>query len=57
MRRPSRGATSHPPLRRPGNGYGRPLEVGPSHQLRAFAVKASKRTRDAGWLLAVPLDD
>lgn len=25
MRRPARGATSHPPLARPGMGYGRPL--------------------------------
>ena len=25
MRRPVKGGTSHPPLRRPGMGYGRPL--------------------------------
>lgn len=25
MRRPAKGGTSHPPLHRPGMGYGRPL--------------------------------
>jgi hypothetical protein len=29
MRRPRHGATSHPQLVRPGNGYGRPLRPGP----------------------------
>jgi len=29
LRRMPRGGTTHPPLRRPGNGYGRPLRPGP----------------------------
>jgi hypothetical protein len=29
MRRPARGATTHPTLARPGMGYGRPLRVRP----------------------------
>lgn len=29
MRRPARGATSHPAMRRPGMGYGRPLRPRP----------------------------
>jgi hypothetical protein len=29
MRRPRHGATSHPPLTRPGNGFGRPMRPGP----------------------------
>jgi hypothetical protein len=57
MRRLPHGATTRPPMPRPGNGYGRPVKLGPSSQLRAFAVKASKRVRDVNWLLAVNLDD
>ena len=29
MRRPARGATTHPTFARPGMGYGRPLRVRP----------------------------
>jgi hypothetical protein len=29
MRRPAKGATSHPPLPRPGYGFGRPLRPRP----------------------------
>jgi hypothetical protein len=57
MRRHPHGASSRPPLPRPGNGYGRAARLGPPHQLRAFASKASKRVRDFNWLLAVSLDD
>ncbi len=57
MRRLPHGATTRPPLPRPGNGYGRPLKAGPSDRLQALAVKSRKRVRDPNWLLAVPLDD
>ena len=57
MRRVPHGGTSHPPMERPGSGYGRPLKLGPSTQLQAYAVKARKRVRDFSWLLAVSLDD
>lgn len=30
MRRPTRGATTHPALARPGMGYGRPLRARPA---------------------------
>lgn len=29
MRRPAKGGTSHPPVNRPGQGYGRPLRPRP----------------------------
>jgi hypothetical protein len=29
MRRPARGATSHPAMKRPGIGFGRPLRASP----------------------------
>ena len=57
MRRVPHGGTSHPPIERPGSGYGRPLKLGPSTQFQAYAVKARKRARDFSWLLAVSLDD
>jgi hypothetical protein len=57
MRRVPHGGTTRPPLARPGNGYGRPLKLGPPSQLRAYAVKSRKRVRDFRWLLAVSLDD
>jgi hypothetical protein len=44
-------------MERPGSGYGRPLKLGPSTQLQTYAVKARKRVRDFGMLLAVSLDD
>ena len=57
MRRVPHGGTTRPPLERPGSGYGRRPKLGPPTQLRAYAVKARKRTRDFSWLLAVSLDD
>ena len=35
MRRPVKGGTSHPPLQRPGMGYGRPLRPQASAVTRA----------------------
>jgi hypothetical protein len=57
MRRVPHGGTTRPPMERPGTGYGRPVKLGPSTQLQAYAVKARKRVRDFSWLLAVSLDD
>ena len=57
MRRVPHGGTSHPPMSRPGSGYGRPQKLGPPTQLQAYAVKSRTRVRDFGWLLAVVLDD
>jgi hypothetical protein len=57
MRRVPHGGSIRPPLARPGSGYGRPVKLGPSSQLRAYAVTSRKRVRDFGWLLAVSLDD
>ncbi len=57
MRRVPHGATTRPPLERPGSGYGRPVKLGPSSQLQAYAVKSRARMRDFGWLLAVSLED
>ena len=57
MRRLPHGATTRPPIPRPGNGYVRALKPGPSDRLQAFAEKSRKRVRDPNWLLAVSLDD
>ena len=57
MRRVPHGATTRPPLARPGSGYGRPVKLGPSNQLRAYATRSRTRVRDFGVLLAVSLDD
>jgi hypothetical protein len=57
MRRLAHGATTRPPLARPGSGYGRPVKLGPSSQIHAYAVKSRVRVRDFGMLLAVSLDD
>jgi len=56
MRRVPHGATTRPPLARPGSGYGRPVKLGPSKQLRAHATRSRARVRDFGMLLAVSLD-
>jgi len=37
MRRPAKGGTSHPPLNRPGHGYGRPLRPRPDRGPEAAA--------------------
>ena len=55
MRRIPHGATTRPPLARPGSGYGRPVKLGPSNQLHAYATRS--RARDFGMLLAVSLDE
>ena len=57
MRRIPHGGSTRPPLARPGNGYGRPVKLGPSSQLRAYATRSRTRVRDFGVLLAVSLDD
>jgi hypothetical protein len=57
MRRIPHGATSRPPLERPGSGYGRPVKLGPSNQLRAYATRSRARVRDFAMLLAVSLDE
>ena len=38
MRRPAKGATTHPTLTRPGMGYGRPLRPAPSSERPAVAT-------------------
>ena len=53
MRRPARGATTHPTLTRPGMGYGRPLRPTPvaadrtefEQQVKAFLL-AERESRD-----------
>jgi len=57
MRRVPHGATTRPPLSRPGSGYGRPVRLGPPEQLQAVAVKSRKRNGDLGMLLAVSLEE
>ena len=57
MRRVPHGATTRPPLARPGSGYGRPAKLGPPKQLRAYAWRSRARVRDFTALLAVSLDD
>jgi hypothetical protein len=57
MRRIPHGATTRPPLARPGSGYGRPVEPGPSKQLHAYATRSRTRVRDFGMLLAVSLEE
>ena len=57
MRRVPHGASSHPPLSRPGSGYGRPVKLGPPSQLQEVAVKSRERRRDFGMLLAVSLEE
>ena len=57
MRRVPHGASTHPPLSRPGSGYGRPVKLGPPTQLQAVAVKSRKRVRDFAMLLAVSLEE
>ena len=57
MRRNAHGATTRPPLPRPGSGYGRPVKAGPSNQLHAHATRSRTRVRDFGMLLAVSLDE
>ena len=57
VRRVPHGATSRPPLARPGSGYGRPVKLGPSSQWRAYATRSRSRVRDFAMLLAVSLDE
>jgi hypothetical protein len=38
MRRPAKGATTHPTQQRPGMGYGRPLRPRPERVVRADLV-------------------
>ena len=57
MRRVPHGSTTRPPMARPGGGYGRPVKLGPSNQLRAHATRTRSRNRDFGMLLAVSLED
>jgi hypothetical protein len=58
MRRVPHGGTTRPPMERPGSGFGRrPVKLGPSERLQAYAAKSRKRVRDFSWLLAVSLDD
>ena len=44
-------------MERPGSGYGRPVKLGPSKQLRAYATRSRTRVRDFGMLLAISLDE
>jgi hypothetical protein len=57
MRRVPHGATTRPPLSRPGSGYGRPVKLGPPKQLRAFATRSRTRVRNFEMLLAISLDE
>jgi hypothetical protein len=57
MRRLPHGASTRPPLARPGSGYGRPVKLGPPEQLQEVAVKSRKRVRDFAMLLAVSLEE
>ncbi len=57
MRRVPHGATTRPPLARPGSGYGRPVKLGPPDQLQEVAVRSRKRMRDFAMLLAVSLEE
>ncbi len=57
MRRLPHGATTRPPLSRPGSGYGRPVREGPPGPLLEHAAKAPATTRDYAVLLSVSLDD
>ena len=57
MRRVPHGATTRPPLARPGSGYGRPVKLGPPDELQEVAVKSRKRNGDFGMLLAVSLEE
>jgi hypothetical protein len=57
MRRVPHGATNRPPMARPGSGYGRPVKLGPSNQLHAYATRSRARVRDFGMLLAVSLEE
>jgi hypothetical protein len=57
MRRIPHGATTRPPMVRPGSGYGRPVKLGPPNQLRAYATRSRTRVRDFGMLLAVSLEE
>ena len=41
MRRPTRGATTHPTLARPGMGYGRPLRPRPGPVSRSISTSRS----------------
>jgi hypothetical protein len=58
MRRPRHGATSHPQLVRPGNGFGRPLRPGPRDRTRLDeAIPSDEEFRRAveAWLVDVDL--
>jgi hypothetical protein len=55
MRRPAHGATRRPPLRRPGNGFGRPLRPGPRSEWREPETLAEVRAWDPVELLVVNL--
>jgi hypothetical protein len=57
MRRVPHGASTRPPLSRPGSGYGRPVKLGPPSQLQAVAVKSRERRGDFAMLLAVSLEE
>ena len=56
MRRPARGATTHPTLNRPGMGYGRPLRQVPATTGRVeFATQLEAFVR--GEVTEVLLED
>jgi hypothetical protein len=51
MRRPAHGATTRPPMERPGNGFGRPVRPRPPAQWRNVATLATLRNWDPVELL------
>jgi len=56
MRRPAHGATSRPPLARPGNGFGRPVRPRPGARWRNPAVLAGFCSWDPQALVVAEID-
>jgi hypothetical protein len=56
IRRLPRGATTAPPVARPGTGYGRAVRTGPPEELREYDTVAEGHRFDPDALLAEPLD-
>jgi hypothetical protein len=54
MRRPRHGASSRPPLARPGNGFGRPLRPGPRDRAPLPSDEEFRRALER-WLVDVDL--
>ncbi|HET9728003.1 MAG TPA: hypothetical protein VFR41_01205 [Acidimicrobiia bacterium] len=54
-RRPAHGATQHPPVSRPGSGFGRPVRPRPPAHLRGADAMAHLRNWNPMELLVVSL--